>query len=69
MNDETGWLIQKDNIEWWTGSGWTQDSYEAVRFARKEDAERVIFGFPAVWASNSTATEHAWMAPTSPAQG
>jgi len=50
MNDETGWLIEKDNIEWWTGSGWTQDSYEAVRFARKEDAERVIFGFPAIWA-------------------
>lgn len=65
---ETGWLIEKPGARetplWLCGvirSGpkWTVDSYEAIRFARKLDADRMIAELeldPRV----HTATEHQW---------
>lgn len=51
-NRETGWLIELTQsvvlTPTWYGEsdegvlGWTTDNLKAVRFARKEDAERVI---------------------------
>jgi hypothetical protein len=58
------WLIEHANGAYWDGRGNTfhHDPNEAVRFARKEDAERVIGwllrGEPVV------AREHGWFAPT-----
>lgn len=43
--DETGWLIENANQEWWDGkqtgirAKFTKDSYYAIRFARSGDAE------------------------------
>lgn len=44
---ETGWLIERDGSAsppvYWDGAGlggWTLDCYQAVRFARRIDAER-----------------------------
>lgn len=39
---EVGWLIEAPNLMWWTGDGWTFDSLQAVRFARRQDAEKMI---------------------------
>lgn len=69
--DERAWLIEsKFNgpPSWWAGgaisdegvfagSGFTTDPNEAVRFARKEDAERVANGRHMVFV-----TEHIWIA-------
>ena len=51
MSDTFAWLIEQTGPafgpRWWNGHpncprGFTQDALEAVRFARKEDAERII---------------------------
>lgn len=45
--DETGWLIElaasppSEPKYWQNGSLWTGDNIKAIRFARKEDAERI----------------------------
>lgn len=46
--------------EWIDADRWTKDSLKAIRFARKEDAERVIKVFE--WPGTS-ATEHMWVQP------
>lgn len=68
---ETGWLIETQFsgiTKWWTGAwgqreempGWTTDPNECVRFARKEDAEKVI-KHTLKWDDGSIfATEHVW---------
>jgi len=62
---ETGWLIENAGglaPAYWDGRGWNTFHYnpnEAVRFARKEDADRVK-----VWICQNSAllsTEHAWL--------
>lgn len=70
-NDETGWLIECKHIgnaAWWDGKRgprdlidcryFTTDHLKAVRFARKEDAERIIKG---CGGSCMQATEHLWV--------
>lgn len=60
--DETGWLIEIGGPAYYgdareDGLGWTSDHAAAIRFARKEDAERVIQleGF-----TEASAVEHIW---------
>jgi len=63
---KVGWLIETNHIDgtpwWWNGKlyeddDWTKDSFEALAFASKEDAEKIIrqIGWTTV-----TATEHRW---------
>ena len=46
MDEETGWLIEiatPEGARWYTiNSNFTNDSFEALRFARKIDAESGI---------------------------
>ena len=53
--EETGWVIehgrsQPSYPEYWAATGFDHDNLKAIRFARKEDAERVANalggGFP-----------------------
>jgi hypothetical protein len=72
---ETGWLLeQKLNgwSWWWTGTRiegcriWTTDASRAVRFARKEDAERtrdVLRKYGVAGMLEAIATEHMWCPP------
>jgi hypothetical protein len=72
MSNETAWLIEIQiggRAVWWRaiancGRTWTTDANEAVRFARKGDAERVIRGLrgddPVM--AGAIATEHMWCA-------
>jgi hypothetical protein len=80
MSDESGWLIElpmtKGVICWWAGNGggdypygivWTEDSMKAVRFSRREDAEKVIVGL-GQWHLDQEpiATSHEWVGSTPP---
>ncbi len=72
MNEtvETGWLIElqtNDGAKWWTAADpmFTRDSWQAVRFSRREDAERVIGMFRDIndhqfW-DEAYATDHMWI--------
>lgn len=47
---EVGWVIEHKNSEpcaplYWSGNGWSRDHLRAIRFARKEDAERTARGW------------------------
>lgn len=64
---EYGWLVEiaytDGTPHWWSGRGgddcWTKNSLDAIRYARKEDAEKVIEYFG--WTSPPViATEHQW---------
>jgi hypothetical protein len=73
---ELGWLIERyvgDVTMWWTGESpaydpvtwwrsWTTDSLKAIRFARKEDAQRII-EFLGNYAFNAKPIEHMWCGP------
>ena len=68
MSEDTGWLIEHPHDprygrESWYSSkdGFTIDSLQAVRFARKEDAVREIDRFPTVLAKNLIAAHHSWI--------
>ena len=71
MGAETGWLIENTiagRAVWWQarndcGRTWTTDASNAVRFARKEDAERVIGALHAFddFLSDAIATDHMWV--------
>ena len=59
----TAWLIEDQcapQARWWRGVGFSTDANEAIRFARKEDADKVILttltdvDFPLI------ATDHGW---------
>ena len=62
---ERGWLIENRagvRACWWTGvkkRPWSTESLEAVRFARKEDAEAVM-KYEEVGVGANTAVEHMW---------
>jgi hypothetical protein len=67
---EIGWLIEMSIggcAHWWIGAcGWTTDSAEAIRLARREDAEKLIaVMWPGQLARRAgvIATEHAWIPP------
>lgn len=56
---EEGWLIEMigSNL-WWTGTCWTANADEAVRFCRKRDAEQAAkaWGLKNAWTS-----DHMWI--------
>ena len=59
-SDEVAWLIERvapPGCEWWTGDVWSRESLDAVRFARKLDALRVI---TRLHLGPAFATEHMW---------
>jgi hypothetical protein len=66
MTDETGWVIERGDSEpsaptYWAGLDmWSQDHMDAIRFARKRDAERVSarMTYP-----NNRVCEHMWTEP------
>jgi len=67
MTEDTAWLIEHPHDprygreSWYSGKdGFTIDSLQAVRFARKEDAVREIDRFPATLAKNLIAAHHSW---------
>jgi len=71
---ETAWLIEHPRDprygreSWYAGKeGFTIDSLQAVRYARKEDAAREIDRFPISLAKNLRAEQHAWV-PAPPAE-
>jgi len=62
---ETAWLIESrftPNPSWWMGTNhpapWTRDSLQAVRFARKQDAEAARVSLPEVHVA--FVSEHQW---------
>lgn len=60
---EIAWLIEMpfEVPRWWEGSAWTTDSRRAVRFARREDAERARREWlPRVDSADAIVTEHQW---------
>lgn len=62
-SDEVAWLIERVSAgihEWWCGDGWSRDSLDAVRFARKLDALRVVVR---LHLAPADAVEHMWCAP------
>lgn len=68
MTQDTAWLIEHTHDprygreSWYSGKdGFTIDSLQAVRFARKEDAVREIDRFPTSLAKNLIAANHAWI--------
>lgn len=69
MKNETAWLIETDGPTYWTGGGeaFSNDPNKAIRFARAEDAQRVIDGGRAGSVLGNTssrlcrAVEHMWL--------
>lgn len=65
---ERGWLIEKlgDHV-WWTGSHmapWSHNADNAVRFSRREDAQRVLkFIIEEQHTTMYDCTEHSWGSP------
>ena len=64
--DEIGWVIEEGEPNrptplYWAGSGWSYINTDAVRFARRVDAERVA----ATLNEKTHVAEHMWMAPRS----
>lgn len=69
MTEETGWVIERGDSQtyaptYWAGPDyWSQNNLDAVRFARKNDAEQVACklgqGYHRV-------AEHAWIGPAAP---
>ena len=73
MSDETGWVIERGDSEpgaptYWTGfregaggvQCWSQNHMDAIRFARKIDAERVSYRMTQ---PNNRVCEHKWLDP------
>lgn len=68
MSNETAWLVEHPHDprfgreSWYAGAiGFTIDSLEAIRYARREDALRVIDGMPTSLGKNLRAEQHAWI--------
>lgn len=58
--DQSGWLIEREGHQWFTGRTWTPDSTKAARFSSREDAEWTIKAIAFSPADNIKATEHSW---------
>ena len=65
---ERAWLIERQmdegdgGVAWlyvidWFAFGWTADSLQAIRFARREDAEQLL---KMLESADCKATEHQW---------
>lgn len=71
LQEHTGWLIERSDLlvkpSYWTGRqglpAWSADHLQAIRFARKDDAEKMSY----LWTSYGTAVEHLWVAQQTPA--
>lgn len=67
MDNATGWLIETGDHKYWDGraadsTAFTSDHLEAVRFSRREDADRVIHWLLQKFNVFLVAREHSWMA-------
>ena len=66
--DGTAWLIEAEGPKWFSAGKnsyhWTKDASEALRFARKEDAERFGEWCTISFFMDCKATEHMWPAPS-----
>lgn len=65
MKTEFGWVIEHrlsptHSPKYWAGNGWSTDHMKAIRFARKEDAERSRNGFDDEFALEHRVAEHGW---------
>ena len=63
MNDEIGWLIERYQhsvLHYWTGDKdhWSMDSIGAVRFSRREDAEKMLSWY---FDGKGKVAEHMWV--------
>lgn len=64
--NETGWVIERHHnsvLQYWTGEGedkWSNDSANALRFARFEDGQKIISRF---LNGIGNCTEHMWCKP------
>ena len=64
METEFAWVIERGDTPpsapaYWTGGeGWSQDHMDAVRFARKQDGEKVAYHFRQ---PNCRVCEHGWI--------
>lgn len=64
--EELGWVIEKNFggiLYYWDGratisSGWTKNNLDAIRFSRKEDAEKVLVG---ILDGLGKVAEHMWI--------
>lgn len=57
------WLIEDKYAprgRWWCGYGYSYEANEAIRFARKDDADKVILTALANETFTLIATEHMW---------
>lgn len=65
QREEAGWLVERNvpntgpGAVWWTGTCWSADSWEALRFAREQDA--IMYITSGNFASHIRATEHRWI--------
>ena len=66
--NEFAWVIEDTslaNLQYWTGrgaDGWSFDHADAMRFSRKEDAERAL-GWIVPARHYTRVAEHGWMTP------
>ena len=61
---EDGWVIERGDSEvsapkYWDGSAWSSDHWQAVRFARQLDAQRVALHLP-IGGKPPRICEHGW---------
>lgn len=61
-----GWLIETGDHKYWNGrhanaDGFTHDPNDAVRFARFEDSERVIYWLMREYAVFLASRQHKWI--------
>ena len=59
---ETGWLIERQvagRAHWWTGSYWSTESLDAIRYARQIDGTKTIAASPYFFVG-ADVTEHQW---------
>jgi hypothetical protein len=66
MARDTAWLIETGDHKYWNGKradqdGFTHDPNDAVRFARFEDSERVIYWLLEQFKVFLVSREHAWL--------
>lgn len=62
----TGWLIETGDHLYWNGrrsdqSSFTSDPNDAMRFQRREDADRIIYWLLEDFSTFLVAREHSWL--------